>query len=132
MSLCLNPSFRLGWVSELTLQSPVTFNYHYDSASWTASQSARLPACLVQPGATAEQSRLRDQSFDILRDSSRTAVWGLHQLSFLAPDSGACSIQHISYTANIFWTVCEPVKILSFPGLEAGLHPGLFDNLWKK
>lgn len=38
------PSFRLGWVSELTLQSPVTFNYHCDSASWTASQSARLPA----------------------------------------------------------------------------------------
>lgn len=128
----LNTSFRLGWVSELTLQSPVTFNYHYDSASWSASQPVSSPACLVQPGATAEQSRLGDQSFDVLRDSSRTAVWGLHQLSFLAPDSGARNIQHISYTANIFWTVPEPVKIHSFPGLEPGLHPGLLDNLWKK
>lgn len=98
-------------------------------------QRSRQPvsqlACLVQPGAATEQSRLRDQSFDILRDSSRTAVWGLHQLSFLAPNSGARNIQHISYTANIFWTVSEPVKTLSFPGLEAGLHPGLLDNLWK-
>lgn len=42
--MSLVPSFRLGWVSELTPQSPVTFNYRYDSASWTASQSARLPA----------------------------------------------------------------------------------------
>lgn len=37
-------SFGLGSVSELTLQSQVTFNYHYDSAIWTVSQSARLPA----------------------------------------------------------------------------------------
>lgn len=85
----------------------------------------------VQRRATPQQSGLRDKSFDILRDSSRTAVWGLHQLSFLAPRSGPCNIQHISYMANIFWAVSEPVKILLFPGPEAGLCPGLFENLWK-
>lgn len=102
--------------------------------SQRAGQQTSQFACLPGPPwshSRTKQSRLRDQIFDILRDSSRTAVWGLHQLSFLAPDSGACNIQHISYTANIFWTVSEPVKIHSFPGLEAGLHPGLLDNLWK-
>lgn len=42
-----------------------------------------------------------------------------------------CNIQHIPRTANICWTVSEPAKIHSFPGLEAGLHPGRLDNLWK-
>lgn len=66
-----------------------------------------------------------------MRDSSSTGVWGLHQLSFLAPVSGARNIQHISNTANIFWTVSKPVQIHSFQCLEAGLHPGLLNNLWK-
>lgn len=53
--LGLNLSLKLGRVSELTLQSQVTFNYHYDSASWTASQPASLPARL--PRQTQSHSR---------------------------------------------------------------------------
>lgn len=128
--MSLNLTFRLGCVSEMTLQSWVAFNYRHDSASRTASQPARLAAWSnLEP----QQNRadLETKALTFLRDSSRTAVWGLHQLSFLAPDSGACNIQHIFYTANIFWTVSEPVKIHPFPALEAGLHPGLIDILWK-
>lgn len=47
VNLTLNLSFGLGSVSELTLQSQVTFNYHYDSFSQLA--------CL--PGPTWSHSR---------------------------------------------------------------------------
>lgn len=87
-------------------------------------------ACNARSNLEPQQNRT-DQSFDILRDSSRGAVWGWYQLSFLARGRGARNIQHISYTANMFWTLSEPVKIHSFPDLEAGLHPGLFENVWK-
>lgn len=49
MTQGLYSSFKLGRVSELTLKSQVTFNYHHDSASWTARQSVFLPACLRGP-----------------------------------------------------------------------------------
>lgn len=53
-----------------------------------AASLSTLQRAWFQPGAAAEQSRLGDQDSDILRDSSHATVWGLHQLSFLAWNSG--------------------------------------------
>lgn len=118
-----NPSFWTGLLSLLTFQSQVAFNYPMTQrAGQPASQLDCLPRANLEPRQT--RADFKDRGFDTLRDSSRAAVWGLQQLSVLALDVGPGNIQHIPYMANIFWPATLPVKIHSFPGIGAGLHPG--------